>query len=92
MKKSQFKDIIIGTPIVEPWYIFCEEEHEWDDIKDDIHYTEERFLPKIMINLGLVDSISEVRRNKPQLMINLDKLDYVEIKWGKSKLFILVGN
>lgn len=92
MKKVQFKDVIIGTPIVEPWYMFCEEKHEWEDIKDDIYYTEERFLPKIMINLGLVDSISEVRRNKPQLMINLDKLDYVEIKWGKSKLFILVGN
>lgn len=86
------KDIIIGKPIVAPWYIFCEEEHEWNDIKDDIYYTEERFLPKIMVKLGMVKSISEVKRNKPQLMINLDKLDYLEIKWGKSRLFILVGN
>ena len=86
------KDIIIGKPIVEPWYIFCKEKEEWNKIKDDMYYTEERFLPRIMIELGIVKSISEVKRNKPELMINLDKLDYLEIKWGKSYLFILVGN
>ena len=57
-----------------------------------MYYTEERFLPKIMVDLGIVKSISEVRRNKPELIINLNKLDYLEIKWGKSYLFILVGN
>lgn len=86
------KDIIIGKPIVEPWYIFCKEKEEWNKIKDDMYYTEERFLPKIMVDLGIVKSISEVRRNKPELIINLNKLDYLEIKWGKSYLFILVGN
>lgn len=86
------KDIIIGTPIVDPWYIFCEEENEWDSIKDNVYCTQERFLPKIMVNLGIVKSISEVRRNQPHLMKNLDKLDYLEIKWGKNYLFILVGN
>lgn len=91
MKKFQFKDIIIGQPIVAPWYIFCKEKYEWDSVKDDIYYTEERFLPKIMVDLGIVKSISEVKRNQPQLMCYLDKLDYLEIKWGKNKLFILVG-
>lgn len=86
------KDIIIGKPIVKPWYIFCKEEHEWNDIQKDIYYTEERYLPKLMVEVGMVKSISEVRRNKPQLMIHLDHLDYLEIKWGKSRLFILVGN
>lgn len=89
---AKFKDIIIGSPIVAPWYIFCEEENEWNNIKDDIYYTKERFLPKIMVDLGIVKSISEVKRNKPELMISLDKLDYLEINWGKNKLFILVGN
>ena len=55
------KDIIIGKPIVEPWYIFCKEKEEWNKIKDDMYYTEERFLPKIMVDLGIVKSISEVR-------------------------------
>lgn len=91
MGKFQFKDIIIGQPIVEPWYIFCNEEHEWDNVKDDIYYTQERFLPRIMVDLGIVKSVSEVKRNQPHLMCNLDELDYLEIKWGKNKLFILVG-
>lgn len=91
MKKFQFKDVIIGQPIVEPWYIFCEEKNEWDKIKNDVYYTNERFLPKIMVDLGIVKSISEVKRNQPNYVRNLDKLDYIEIKWGKNKLFVLVG-
>lgn len=85
------KDIIIGKPIVAPWYIFCKEEYEWSEVKDDIYYTEERYLPKIMVDLGIVKSVSEVRRNQPKLMKELNKLDYLEIKWGKNRLFILIG-
>ena len=92
MKKFQFIDIVIGKPIIYPWYIFCEEQNEWNEIKDDVYYTEERFLPKIMVDLGIVKSTSEVKRNKPELVRNLDELDYLEVKWGKNKLFILVGN
>ena len=91
MKQHQYVDIIIGKPIVDPWYIFCKEKEEWDGVKDNIVYTEERFLPRLMVDLGIVKSISEVRRNQPKLFTNLDKLDYLEIKWGKNKLFILVG-
>lgn len=85
------KDIIIGKPIVAPWYIFCKEEHEWDEVKDDIYYTEERFLPEIMVDLGIVKSTSEVKRNKPELIKELNNLDYIEVKWGKHRLFILIG-
>lgn len=91
MKKFQYRDIIIGQPIVDPWYIFCKEKYEWDSVKDDIYYTDERFLPKLMVDLDIVKSISEVRRNKPELLMTLDKLDYLEIKWGKNRLFVLVG-
>ena len=89
---SKIQDVIVGKPIVDPWYMFCEEQNGWGKVKDSVYYTEERFLPKIMVDLGIVKSISEVRRNKPQLMIKLNKLDYIEIKWGKSYLFILVGD
>ena len=92
MKQFQYKNVVIGKPIVHPWYIFCEYRIEWDYVRGEIYYTDERFLPKIMVDLGIVKSISEVRRNQPQLMKNLDKLDYLEIKWGKNKLFILLGN
>lgn len=85
------KDIIIGKPIVHPWYIFCKEQDEWEETKKDILYTDERYLPKIMKDLGIVKSISEVRRNQPQLCKELNKLDYLEIKWGKHRLYILIG-
>ena len=31
--------IIIGKPIVAPWYIFCKEEHEWKD-EEKISFTQ----------------------------------------------------
>ena len=71
--------------------MFCNEQNEWDDIKDNVLFTEERYLPKLMVDCGLVKSISEVRRNKPELVINLDKPDFIEVKWGKSRLYIQVG-
>ena len=90
-KLAIVKDIVIGKPICEPWYMFCNEQNEWDDIKDNVLFTDERYLPKLMVDCGLVKSISEVRRNKPELVINLDKPDFIEIKWGKSRLYIQVG-
>lgn len=90
-KQIIVKNIVIGNPICDPWYMFCNEPDEWDTTKKDIWFTEDRYLPKLMVNCGLVDSISEVRRNKPELMINLDKPDFLEVKWGKSRLYIQVG-
>ena len=71
--------------------MFCNEQNEWDDIKDNVLFTEERYLPKLMVNCGLVKSISEVRRNRPELIKTLDKPDFIEVKWGKSRLYIQVG-
>ena len=90
-KLAIVKDIVIGKPICEPWYMFCNEQNEWNDIKDNVLFTEERYLPKLMVDCGLVKSISEVRRNKPELVINLDKPDFIEVKWGKSRLYIQIG-
>jgi len=44
-----------------------------------------------MVQSGIVPSISEVKRNKPQFVKLLDTLDFLEIKWGKSRLYIIVG-
>ena len=90
-KLAIVKDIVIGKPICEPWYMFCNEQNEWDDIKDNVLFTEERYLPKLMVDCGLVKSISEVRRNRPELIKILDKPDFIEVKWGKSRLYIQVG-
>lgn len=44
-----------------------------------------------MKEAGVVKSTNEVRRNKPELCITLDKLDCIKIKWGKKFLYIVVG-
>ena len=43
------------------------------------------------INLNIALSASEVKRNRKDLVRSLDKLDYEEIKYGKKKLYVLVG-
>ena len=66
---------------------------DWEkNEKEKTFYTEERFLPKILVEIGATKSISEIRRNRKDLMITLDELDYKEIKLGKRRIFVLVGN
>lgn len=86
------QNIVIGKPLVQEssllgcnWLDFEEAE------KSITLYTQERFLPKILVEAGIVQSTSEVKRNKPELWIRLENPDYLEIKWGKKKLFIIVG-
>ena len=44
-----------------------------------------------MKEAGIVNSTGEVKRNKPEFCISLDKLDCINLKWGKKFLFIVVG-
>lgn len=48
---------------------------------------------KILVELGIYPSISEIRRNKPNLMVSLDRLDFLDnLKISKKRrLWILVG-
>lgn len=86
------ENIVIKSPIVPPEEIFATSHEDWINIEQDkTYYTEETFLPRIMVELGIVKSVNEVRRNKPGLVKELNEYDYLEIKWGKRKLFILVG-
>lgn len=87
------ENIVIGKPIVESCDIFAKDMEDWEkNEKEKTFYTEERFLPKILVEIGATKSISEIRRNRKDLMITLDELDYKEIKLGKRRMFILVGN
>jgi len=89
---KHIENIVIGKPIVEEWMIFGLDKDDWDVVeKDKTMWTEERNLAVIMKELGIVKSVSEVRRNKPELVKPLTELDYKEIKWGKNRLFVLVG-
>lgn len=88
------ENIVIGNPIVEPSSIFAKDEEDWDSVeKEKTYFTEERFLPRILVNIGIYPSVNEIRRNKPELMVTLDKLDFVDcLKVSKKrKVWILVG-
>lgn len=88
------ENIVIGKPIVDPSVIFAADEYDWKRTeKEKAYYTEERFLPRILVDIGIYPSVSEIRRNKPELMISLDRLDFIDnLKVSKKRrLWILVG-
>lgn len=88
------ENIVIGKPIVDLQQLFAADEDDWDRTeKEKTYFTEERFLPRILVDIGIYPSISEIRRNKPQLVVTLDHLDFIdEVKVSKKrKLWIAVG-
>jgi len=76
-------NIVIGKPIVELTELYLDE-------KIDL-FTEERFLPRILVEMRVFKSVSEVRKNRPDLVKELNKLDFMHIKVGKKHLWITVG-
>ena len=88
------ENIVIGKPIVEPSTMFSIDDDDWIRLeKDKTYYTNERFLPRILVDIGIYPSINEIRRNKPELMINLTQLAFIDnLKVSKKRrLWILVG-
>ena len=88
------ENIVIGNPIVEASTMFSANEEDWNKFeKEKTYYTDERFLPRILVDIGIYPSVSEIRKNKPELMIELSKLDFIDnIKVSKKRrLLILVG-
>lgn len=79
------ENIVIGKPIVEPAIIFGRDYEDWEKVeKEKTIYTEERFLPKILVAVGIAPSTSEIRRNRKDLVKTLEILNYLEIKYGKK--------
>lgn len=87
-----FENIIIGKPLIEPWELLAVDKEDWENTeKEKTLFTNKRFLPHVMKDIGMVNSVSEVKRNQPHLFVSLDNLDFLIIKWGKKKAFIIVG-
>ena len=88
------ENIVIDEPLVEPFIMIATDEDDWIKFdKEKTYYTDERFLPRILVDIGIYPSVSEIRRNKPDLMISLDTLDFINnLKVSKKRrLWILVG-
>lgn len=91
---AYIENIVIGSPIAEPSQMFALDEIDWINVEaEKTYYTEERFLPRILVELGIYKSVNEIRRNKPELMISLDDVDFIfDLKVSKKrKIWILVG-
>ena len=87
-----FHNVVIGRPLVEPWKLISKSEDEFNQFdKYNTLFTNERFLPAILVEAGVVSSRGEVRRNKPNLCVSLNTLDCLWVKWGKQKIYIIVG-
>lgn len=87
------ENIVIGTPLVSAKELLSANDSDWVNIEfEKTIFTNERYLPNILVQLGIYPSISEIRRNKPELMIRLDKIDFINIKPKKKRpLWIIVG-
>lgn len=86
-----FHNVVVGKPLVDPKELLSRDDEDWKMEKEVTLFTEERFLPRILVEAGITTSVSEVRRNKPELVINLNEVGCRTVKWGKKILFIVVG-
>lgn len=87
-------NIIIGKPLVPWWELCCVQNPSGNEImfeKDFTLFTNERTPAKILKELGVVKSISEVKRNKPELCEQLITPDCFWLKWGKNRFWVVVG-
>lgn len=90
---KHIENIVIGESWINESEIFASSPEDWEENEiDKTTWTNERFLPKILVDLGFTTSTSEIRRNRPDLVKTLDKIRFLEIKLGKRKLWILIGD
>ena len=91
---AYIENIVIGKPIASPEDMFALNSEDWNEVeKEKTFFTEERFLPKILVELGIYPSVSEIRRNRADLMMLLDRPMFID-KYKVSKrrtVWILVG-
>ena len=88
------ENIVIGTPIADPSDMLALDINDWERIeKEKTFHTNERFLPKLLVELGIYPSISEIRRNRSDLIVSLDAVNFIDnLKVSKKRrLWILVG-
>lgn len=87
-----FANVVVGKPLVSPDTLLALNKVDWEqNEKKATLFTETRYLPAILKETGIVSSTSEVRKNRSDLNIVLENLDFMIIKWGKKFLHVVVG-
>lgn len=86
-----FQNVVVGFPIIDCKELIAIDDDDWNSEKENTLFTTSRFLPVILKEVGIVKSTSEVRKNKPELVVTLDKLDSFMLKYGKKRVYIIVG-
>lgn len=88
--KKYIENIVLGKPIVSLDVLLGS--YPGDKSFEDVTiYDDERFLPRLLSKHNIMSSISEVKRNRPDLIKELDSLDFIELKIGKKRICIVVG-
>lgn len=87
-----FLNVVIGKPLVGPKTLLALDDLDWkNNEQPQTLFTETRYLPAVMKEAGVVQSTSEVRKNRPDLNISLENPDCLWVKWGKKRLYVIVG-
>lgn len=92
MSLKHISNVVIGKIACSEVDLFAFNEEDWETIeKEQTHWTETNFLPKLLVEIGFAPSINEVRRNKPEFVKTLEPYDFIQVKWGKKIVWIAVG-
>lgn len=93
--KCEVKDvwnIVVGEPLVPLHELVAFNIGDFlDNELQHTFCTTERWLPNILVRIGAMKSKGEIKRNRPDLMVELNDLDCFWIKIGKKKYYIVVG-
>lgn len=85
------ENIVIGNPNCNISELLAIDNVDWENNeKKQTLFTTERFLPKILVELGFYPSVSEIRRNKPELCVTLNKVDFIDKLKVKKKQFVWI--
>jgi hypothetical protein len=53
--------------------------------------TDERFLPRALVDAGVFSSYSEIRRNRPELIRDLETIGWDSFRVGKTVVDVVIG-
>jgi hypothetical protein len=83
-------NIIIKTPLVDLSILLSDWNNKIPD-SDITVYDDETFLPRLLVKYEFFKSTSQLRKNRPDLWRELDRVDFEELKIGHKRVWLVVG-